>query len=129
MREWIHAKDHAAALAFLMLGPEHLNGDVFNVGTGVEHSARKVGLAILEHFERPASDLQTVDDRPGHVIRHAVNCEKLTALGWRPQIDWETGFEETLRWYQQNPQWIQAAVQQQYQTIPHYERYGLSDWC
>lgn len=128
LREWIHAKDHAAALAFLMLGPDSLNGDVFNVGTGIEHSAREVGKAILKHFERPDSDLETVDDRPGHVLRHAVNCEKLKSLGWKPRIDWETGFKETLDWYQQHPQWIQAAVQQQYEKIPHYERYGLSDW-
>lgn len=128
LREWIHVQDHAAALAFLMLGPDTLNGAVFNVGTGIEHSAREVGSAILKYFERPSTDLQTVDDRLGHVLRHAVDCKKIKSLGWKARIDWETGFRDTLHWYQQHPQWIQAAVQQQSKKIAHYERYGLSDW-
>lgn len=126
LREWIHVQDYAAALAFLMLGPDSFNGEVFNVGTGIEHSARAIGEGILDYFKRPARDLQSVDDRRGHVLRHAVDCEKIKGLGWEARIDWQAGFQDTLHWYQQHPEWIQLAVQQQQQKMANDERYNQS---
>lgn len=126
LREWIHAQDHARALLYLLFHPEALEGEVFNVGTGLESSALEIGHSILAHFQSPLSQLQGVEDRAGHVQRHAVNSTKLRELGWKPQIDWQTGFTETLNWYASNPRWVKAMIAHQTAHIPEYtSRYGL----
>lgn len=126
-REWLHVSDHCRALALLLFHPDDLSGEIFNVGSGVEHSAHTIGRHILHFFERDPALLQSVTDRTGHVERHAVNANKLQALGWQTQISWQTGFEDTLRWYENNPQWIQAAIAHQGQHLPGYSTtYGFT---
>ena len=55
-----------------------------------------------------------VDDRPGHDQRYSVNANKLhKELGWRPEIAFEDGLEETIIWYLENEDWI-ASIQSDY---------------
>ena len=127
-RDWIHVLDHVRALEMCLLGPESLNGDVFNVGANVEKSAQEVGEAILKHLNKPLSLLEQVPDRQGHVERHAVNSEHLQkTLGWEPSISWEQGLSDTLNWYQENTRWLEKTLTAQRQKIPHYaQKYGLN---
>jgi dTDP-glucose 4,6-dehydratase len=32
-----------------------------------------------------------------------------TELGWRPVETWATGLDKTIRWYAENPVWIERA--------------------
>lgn len=129
-RDWIHVTDHCAALEALLLGPARLDGEVYNIGSAFEKSAREVGEWILAALAKPASLLQPVPDRLGHVKRHAVNSDKLRqALGWEPQITWEAGMQATLDWYVQHRDWWRAAIQDQAARIPGYDEvYGLGEW-
>lgn len=130
IRDWIHVTDHCAALEALLLGPDSLNGEVFNIGTSVEKSAREIGGLLLQALGKPDTLLQTVPDRLGHVRRHAVNSDKLRdTLGWEPQTDWTTGLQSTLNWYLAHPQWWQAAIQAQAERIPGYDEvYPFRRW-
>lgn len=112
------------------MGPDSLNGEVFNVGTSVEKSAREIGGLLLQALNKPQSLLQTVPDRLGHVRRHAVNSDKLRqTLGWEAQISWESGLQSTLEWYQAHPEWWQAAIQAQAERIPGYDKvYPFRNW-
>lgn len=129
-RDWIHVRDHCAALEALLLGPESLNGQVFNIGSGDELSARAVGEWLLRELGKPASLLQSVPDRLGHVKRHAVDSSLLReTLGWEPQIVWEAGMRATLDWYLAERGWWQAAIRDQAARIPGYEAtYQFSEW-
>jgi len=51
-----------------------------------------------------------VKDRPGHDFRYSVNCTKLRRLGWRPQINYQTGIKQTVDWYVQHISWAKGKV-------------------
>ncbi len=104
-RDWIHVDDHCAALERL-LAAKGVEGEVFNIGAGQERDVRSIGEAILRTLGKPASLLQGVQDRPGHVMRHAVNWDKIrTRLGWQPTKPFEAGLRETVEWYRRNEWW------------------------
>jgi dTDP-glucose 4,6-dehydratase len=104
-RDWIHVDDHCEALDRL-LAAKDVEGEVFNVGADQERDVRSIGESVLRILGKPASLLRTVEDRPGHVARHAVDWGKIrTRLGWRPVKDFETGLRETVEWYRANAWW------------------------
>jgi dTDP-glucose 4,6-dehydratase len=104
-RDWIHALDHARALDVVM-NAEGLEGEVFNIGTGTELSVLEMADLILEALGKPKSLVKMVEDRPGHVRRHAVNTEKIRSkLGWKPQVDFRQGMLDTVKWYEENRWW------------------------
>ncbi len=106
-RDWIHVDDHCAALDRL-LAAKGVEGEVFNVGADQERSVQAIGEAVLGILGKPASLLRKVEDRPGHVARHAVDWGKLRSrLGWRPAKNFETGLRETVAWYRANAWWWQ----------------------
>ena len=54
----------------------------------------------IQYYE----DLMTfVKDRPGHDVRYSLDCSKIHAeLGWQPQITFEQGLRQTVKWYLEN---------------------------
>jgi len=47
-----------------------------------------------------------VPDRPSHDRRYLLDSSKIMLeLGWKPEIDFEKGMEETIKWYKGNEQW------------------------
>ncbi len=104
-RDWIHVDDHCEALD-LLLRAQGVEGEVFNVGASQERDVRSVGTAILHLLGKPESLLRSVEDRPGHVLRHAVDWTKIrTRLGWKPSHGFEDGLRETVAWYRGNEAW------------------------
>lgn len=104
-RDWIHVEDHCATLD-LLLTAKGTEGEVFNIGSSEEHSALSIGRRILTHLGKPESLLVTVEDRPGHVRRHAVDWSKSKErLGWMPRKSFEEGLRETIDWYRTNEWW------------------------
>jgi dTDP-glucose 4,6-dehydratase len=104
-REWIHVLDHCRALK-LLLDDERSYGNVYNVGTGLELSILRFAHTIIEILGKDESLIRHVTDRPGHVLRHAVNSSRLRdEFGWEPKVDFDEGFRETVQWYVDNPSW------------------------
>jgi dTDP-glucose 4,6-dehydratase len=102
-RDWLHVSDHCRALDLLIAAG--VSGEVYNVGGG--NHVRNIDLTtrILEIAGKPESLIRPVADRPGHDRRYAVDTTKLRALGWAPQVPFETGLRETVAWYEQNAWW------------------------
>jgi dTDP-glucose 4,6-dehydratase len=65
--------------------------------------------ALRPHADGPYEQLIAfVPDRPGHDFRYAVDCARLEhELGWRPRRSFTEGLRETVRWYLDNPAWIE----------------------
>jgi dTDP-glucose 4,6-dehydratase len=104
-RDWIYVLDHAKALDLIM-NTEGLEGEVLNIGSGIELSILQVADRILNTLGKPHSLLQRVKDRPGHVRRHAVKTDKIeSVLGWKAEIDFEEGLKKTVDWYINNRWW------------------------
>lgn len=104
-RDWIYVLDHCEALD-LLLHATGQDGEVFNIGGGQEFNILQIGEVILQILGKDESLMQFVKDRPGHVMRHAVNCSKIKKVfGWQPKTDFEEGIRQTVAWYVENESW------------------------
>lgn len=102
-REWIHVLDHCRAVDTIL--NKGKIGEAYNIGTGLEKSVKDIAYKILGTMEKPKSLIKIVPDRPGHDTRYLLNSTKIRKLGWKPEIKWETGLKETIKWYVNNPKW------------------------
>ena len=107
-RDWLFVEDTARGIVTLIqAGAE---GEVYNMGGGQELTNIDVTRRILECLNKPESLIRYVPDRLGHDFRYALDWEKLSCLGWRPQVDFSAGLARTVRWYQQNAGWWQRLI-------------------
>jgi dTDP-glucose 4,6-dehydratase len=111
-RDWIHVRDHCAALERILHAPsEQTRGQVYNIGAGEERSSLHNAQAVLDILGKPRSLITFVADRPGHVRRHAVSSARLRqALGWEPEIPFEEGLRQTIAWYQAHQDWLDGIL-------------------
>jgi dTDP-glucose 4,6-dehydratase len=105
VRDWIHARDHSAALHSLVRG-DHFDGEVYNVAGGNELSVLEITDLILGELGVSKDLIAHVTDRPGHDRRYAIDDAKLRALtGWSPRYDFEAGMRDTVAWYRDRRDW------------------------
>lgn len=103
VRDWIHARDHAAGVETLLrLGRP---GEAYNLGGGNERENILIAETILDELDAPRDLLHHVTDRQGHDRRYSVDSTKARELGWQPEVDFEVGLRETIRWYRDNRDW------------------------
>lgn len=104
-RDWIHVRDHCTAIDSMLRSGGH-DGKVFNVSAREERSVLDIAQLMLETLGKSQDLLRFVDDRPGHVRRHAVDpTELMRTFDWRPASDFETSMRETIDWYRRNEDW------------------------
>ncbi|NOD34439.1 MULTISPECIES: dTDP-glucose 4,6-dehydratase [unclassified Ruegeria] len=114
IRDWLHVEDHAEAL-LLVLDKGEL-GRSYNIGGENEMTNLDLVRMLCKILDRlkpgsaPYSDLITfVTDRPGHDRRYAIDPTRIREeLNWRPSYTPETGLEQTVQWYLDNTDWLQA---------------------
>lgn len=120
IRDWIHVSDHCCAVDLILRKGKE--GEVYNIGGGCELENISVARAILKTLERPETLLKFVSDRLAHDRRYALDCAKLTQqLNWKPQRGFERGLTDTVRWYQENADWLQETRSGEYQN--YFERH------
>jgi len=108
MRDWLYVQDHCSAIDLLLR--EGQPGEAYNIPGGNERRNLETIRVLLDELGKPESLIRFVEDRPGHDPRYPLGGAKLAALGWRPQTPWEQGLRRTVRWYAENPQWLEGAV-------------------
>jgi dTDP-glucose 4,6-dehydratase len=103
-REWLHVRDHCRAIELVLL--DGREGETYNVGSGLEASIEEIADLVLSHLEKPTELKTVVPDRPGHDRRYLLDSSKIRRdLGWKPEIGWEEGLRDTVRWYAENREW------------------------
>ncbi|MCZ7530409.1 MAG: dTDP-glucose 4,6-dehydratase [Acidimicrobiia bacterium] len=103
-REWIHVTDHCVAIERVLI--DGVVGETYNVGTGHEATIEEVADLVLDALDKPSSLKTIVPDRPGHDRRYLLDSTKIREeLGWAPEIPFEAGVTETVRWYAENRSW------------------------
>ena len=118
IRDWIHVKDHCAALALAL--EKGVPGNVYNIGAENEKTNIEIVELILDIMKKPRSLIKYVKDRPGHDQRYAIDNTKIrTRLGFEVSVPFETGMEETVRWYMKNRPWWERIKTGEYLT--YYE--------
>jgi dTDP-glucose 4,6-dehydratase len=103
VRDWLHVDDHCSGIEFVLMHGEP--GQVYNIGGGNERTNLEITRLILDELRLGEDMIQRVPDRPGHDRRYSLDCGKLARMGWRPQVEFDPGLRETIRWYRDNEWW------------------------
>jgi dTDP-glucose 4,6-dehydratase len=106
-RDWLFVSDHAGAIEFVLR--HGISGEAYNVPGDHELSNREVARQLLERLGKPWSLVRSVEDRPGHDRRYAMDGTKLRALGWRNRTGFADGIAATIDWFRANETWWRAA--------------------
>ena len=100
VRDWLHVEDNCAAIECVIR--KGIEGQVYNIGAGAERRNLEVAELILQKLNKPSSLISFVEDRLGHDWRYAVDWTRVRNLGWQPSRSFETGLEQTVKWYSDN---------------------------
>jgi len=103
VRDWIHVEDHNRA-AHLVLQHGTV-GEIYNIGAHNEVTNRDITERLLALTGRDESFIEWVPDRLGHDRRYSVTTDKIEALGWKLERDFDNGLEHTVAWYRDHRHW------------------------
>jgi dTDP-glucose 4,6-dehydratase len=124
IRDWLYVEDHCEAIHLVLKNGRP--GETYNIGGGNQpfnidlvHELCSI-LDELRPVPRLYKDLIAhVPDRPGHDRRYAMDITKIrNELGWTPKHNIETGLRETVKWYLDHMDWVEAIMKQA----------GFGDW-
>jgi GDP-L-fucose synthase len=88
LREFLYVDDLARACVFLM---EHYSDEQFiNVGYGSDLSVRDLAQTV-QRLVRFEGQILWDTSKPDGTPRKLMDSSRLFALGWKPQVDLETG--------------------------------------
>ncbi len=95
-RSYTYVDDLADAILFIA---EKAENDDFNIGTGVETSVKE----LAEHLWKICKREEPLKFTHAPTFQHDVHkrvpdISKITALGWKPKVDLETGLKTTVNW-------------------------------
>lgn len=103
-RSFLHARD--VARAFDVICHKGEVGQIYNIGTDFELSMADLARLLIQRFglkgEEAEKAIVYVADRPFNDCRYAIDSGRLMKLGWKPEISWEEGLDETIEWYKNN---------------------------
>ena len=106
-RCWIHARNVADALMFLMDKPN----DIYNI-VGEERTVLEIANWISEEIqgrELKDDEIEWIDyhsARPGHDKRYALDGGKLAKLGWTPPVNLRDSIKKTVKWSIKHKEWL-----------------------
>jgi len=103
IRSWIYVIDHVEAIESLI--DKGKSGEVYNITAWNEITNRDMVERILKVMKKPLDLIEKVGDRPGHDKRYSIDASKIQkTTGWKPRYNFDDALNETVDWYQKNPQ-------------------------
>ena len=107
VRDWIYVDDHNRGVDVII--KKGKIGETYCLGANNELSNFELTKKILASMNISEEMIEYVADRPGHDFRYAMDASKIhSELGWAPEINFEQGLAETIKWYQENEEWWRA---------------------
>ncbi|WP_283139130.1 dTDP-glucose 4,6-dehydratase [Rhizohabitans arisaemae] len=105
VRDWIHVADHCRGIE--LVAERGRPGEVYHIAGTAEITNLELTRRLLDALKVDWNEVERVPDRKGHDRRYSLNDDKLRAIGYTPTVEFEQGLADTVRWYQDNPQWWQ----------------------
>jgi len=107
VRDWLYVEDTCRAIEFLI--KKGKIGQAYNVAANnkPEIKNRDVAALLCKIMKKPEKEFieYVSDPRPDHDFRYGLKAEKISKLGWKPTKNTKKLFEQTVKWYQKNPNW------------------------
>jgi dTDP-glucose 4,6-dehydratase len=103
IRDWFFVEDHCRAIDFVLHHGK--SGEIYNVGGGNERENIQIVHSILAQLGKPEHLIHYVEDRPGHDRRYSLSTDKMKALGFVPDSDFDARLTQTVDWYVANQKW------------------------
>lgn len=112
-RFWIHARNVASALLFLINkherdGSKAPLADKFNIVGEKEVDnlamAKFIAKVVGKKLKYKMVDFHS--SRPGHDLRYALDGQKMEKLGWRLPVNFEDSLRKTIEWTLMRDEWL-----------------------
>ena len=122
-RDWMFVDDACVAVRAVL--EKGALGSAYNASTGSLRSNLDVVYGVCDLLAEEgglkASELRGrvrfVQDRPGHDRRYEVDASRIRRdLGWSPQVPFEAGLRQTVRWYLANQAWLKQVTSGDYRA-------------
>lgn len=120
IRDWLYVDDHCEGIWKVVT--EGRAGETYCIGGDNQPPNIEIVKLICDILDElqpdslytPHQQLIThVQDRPGHDRRYDIDIEKIhKELGWQPRWSLQKGMLDTIRWYLNNPDWVEAILEQ-----------------
>ena len=121
VRDWLYVGDHCNAIDLIVRNGK--DGEIYNIGGHNERSNLDVVKTILKALNKPETLITYVKDRPGHDLKYAMDPTKIeTELGWKPEYNFDSGIQETIKWNLNHQDWISHVEYGEY--MKWMERYN-----
>lgn len=95
-REFLHVDDLARACALLV--DQYDSGEIINIGTGEDVTIKELAQTVqaVVGFD---GGIEWDESKPDGTPRKLLDISRLKALGWKPEIDLETGIRDAYQWF------------------------------
>lgn len=115
-RSYIHSRNFADAVIFIIANTkphlhESLKADMpdrYNIAGDEQldnlELAQRIAKLMQKELKHEIKDSHAT--RPGHDPHYALDDTKLKSLGWKSPFSFEKSLKNTIKWQQQNPEWI-----------------------
>lgn len=115
VRDWLYVEDHCSAIDSVL--HKGKPGEVYNIGGNNEKQNLDIVKLILNELGKDEALITHVKDRLGHDRRYAIDNTKIsTELGWEPKYTFDEGIKLTIKWYLDNPRWIEKIISSEYRN-------------
>lgn len=104
-RCWIHARNHANALVYLL--ERGTIGERYNV-VGERKNVEEIADMISETMNKKVDKnfIPFHSYSPGHDMHYGLDGTKMKELGWKPRFNLYDSLEKTVKWTLENSDWM-----------------------
>lgn len=95
-REFLHVQDLANAILFAV--EEDLEGDMYNVGTGMDMTIRELAY-LIQKIVGHRGEIIWDTSKPDGTPRKLLDVSKIQSKGWEHEYSLEQGLKETYNWF------------------------------
>lgn len=99
-RDFVYVEDVVQALVLVAKSNEAI-GNVYNVGTGVETSLKKI-IEVISGILKTKINIKFLDERTGDIKHSVSSIEKLKELNYKPKYTIEEGLEKYIEFLNMN---------------------------